>query len=659
MYRSSLVVGEVLYQNEKAYMELQDMDVLLTYNSTRNTTIPLLDIYRSTDVHISYKIPETNELLTTAFESTSENIEVSKSKWSNFLGEIKWSHFVSWRKLRNSIVVASTNNSLVIQLPKVLSKSMTTFIQQKAWDNIRCRVLFVEENRWQRICQYELKYSCKVSIGGFSIDCSFQQYAEIVPYVYNVRSLVAKKMDAKYQEYLMREQAMVKGHLIELRSGLREYLRSSIIVRDFTISILNNGELLKKIETSFQLMITTLQQKAFRIDGKTDKSFTEITFSDGKEFHKLVMYARDGESFMDFYDNYLYNKRKNEEARFHIEVANMASKLKSMETVMAFVEPMVARVFAPVFMNTLAITSFEETLQTETIPSYGMLSRGMTDVQIAWSHSALIYTEKFLPFVKLIESKTPIKSINPFGAEDAIHNYANLHAIWQVLWESAIPYFSSMCAKLLPLTLDGMYSDQPFFAVCYETIQEKVPSFTQDQILMLMSYYFMSTNRVPSYMEYNVLNCYKLLEREYSVYRQHKDAILLEKELFMQQGENRETLKIEDTDLMSGSQFEEFIARLLRQMGFSVSITKASGDQGVDLIATKSNVKYGIQAKCYSNNVSNKAVQEVVGGLAYYGLTSGWVITNSYFTQSARELAVANKIVLWDRDVLEEKMAQL
>ena len=66
-----------------------------------------------------------------------------------------------------------------------------------------------------------------------------------------------------------------------------------------------------------------------------------------------------------------------------------------------------------------------------------------------------------------------------------------------------------------------------------------------------------------------------------------------------------------------------------------------------------------IQAKCYSSAVTNKAIQEVVAGLSHYKLDKGIVVTNNYFTDSARELAMSNNIILWDRTMLKEKIAEL
>lgn len=111
-----------------------------------------------------------------------------------------------------------------------------------------------------------------------------------------------------------------------------------------------------------------------------------------------------------------------------------------------------------------------------------------------------------------------------------------------------------------------------------------------------------------------------------------------------------------DVDLMSGVEFEIFIADLFKKMGYKATITKASGDQGVDIIAERDGVKIAIQAKRYAGAVSNSAVQEAVAGKKYYSCDKTLVVTNSIFTSSAIDLAKANDVLLWDRAVLNEKL---
>lgn len=115
---------------------------------------------------------------------------------------------------------------------------------------------------------------------------------------------------------------------------------------------------------------------------------------------------------------------------------------------------------------------------------------------------------------------------------------------------------------------------------------------------------------------------------------------------------NKKTI---DFDSMTGLEFEGFCAEILEKNGYdNVSVTRGSGDQGVDIIAYRDGVKYGFQCKCYTADIGNKAVQEIYAGKTYYQCHVGIVLTNRQFTPAAIDLAKKNGIVLWDRSKLLE-----
>ncbi len=96
----------------------------------------------------------------------------------------------------------------------------------------------------------------------------------------------------------------------------------------------------------------------------------------------------------------------------------------------------------------------------------------------------------------------------------------------------------------------------------------------------------------------------------------------------------------------SGVAFEEQCAEILRRMGWNVRQTKASGDQGADLLADKGGLHVAIQCKYYSGTVGNAAVQEIYAAKTYYGCQHAVVVTNSSYTIGARNLARANRVLL-------------
>lgn len=90
------------------------------------------------------------------------------------------------------------------------------------------------------------------------------------------------------------------------------------------------------------------------------------------------------------------------------------------------------------------------------------------------------------------------------------------------------------------------------------------------------------------------------------------------------------------------------MCKLLRENGYcDIITTKTSRDFGVDILATKNNVKYAFQCKYYSGKVGISAVQEILSGCAYYNYDVPVVLTNSNFTQSAIELANKTGVLLY------------
>lgn len=123
-----------------------------------------------------------------------------------------------------------------------------------------------------------------------------------------------------------------------------------------------------------------------------------------------------------------------------------------------------------------------------------------------------------------------------------------------------------------------------------------------------------------------------------------------------QHGGDWDLLKI---DAMEGHDFEYWCAEALRNSGYTdVEVTKGSGDQGVDILATKEGIKFAFQCKRYNSPLGNTPVQEVFAGKSFYGCHACGVITNQYFTPGAKELADKTGVILWDRDWITEYLRQ-
>lgn len=93
------------------------------------------------------------------------------------------------------------------------------------------------------------------------------------------------------------------------------------------------------------------------------------------------------------------------------------------------------------------------------------------------------------------------------------------------------------------------------------------------------------------------------------------------------------------TTTMSGTEFENHVARAARSCGVPVIMTPLSGDWGVDLIVGRRPNRLAIQCKRYSRPIGPGAVQEVVAGAPMQDCTRTMVVSNQEFTLAARKLA--------------------
>ena len=115
-----------------------------------------------------------------------------------------------------------------------------------------------------------------------------------------------------------------------------------------------------------------------------------------------------------------------------------------------------------------------------------------------------------------------------------------------------------------------------------------------------------------------------------------------------------------DIDEMRGSEFEQYMAKLLSKNGYNkVTVTQASGDYGVDVIAYKGMKKYAIQCKRYAKTLGPKPVQEVHTGGVHYNADVCVVVTNNFFSDNAKTLAKETGVLLWDRDELRKLISHI
>ncbi|MNE27120.1 Restriction endonuclease [compost metagenome] len=90
---------------------------------------------------------------------------------------------------------------------------------------------------------------------------------------------------------------------------------------------------------------------------------------------------------------------------------------------------------------------------------------------------------------------------------------------------------------------------------------------------------------------------------------------------------------------LKGIEFELEVARSYMWLGYEITMTKASGDFGVDVVAVSNSEKIGIQCKNLSSPVGVDAIMQVSAGARFYDCTKCCVITTQGYTEPAIEMA--------------------
>lgn len=251
--------------------------------------------------------------------------------------------------------------------------------------------------------------------------------------------------------------------------------------------------------------------------------------------------------------------------------------------------------------------------------------------------------QQFADFVRILSEETSIKK--------------HLSEVaWEALKNAGVQYFAQQFEK--------DYGDY-FQDIEHYTIDDMVEIYCNiDEIRCHDSVYQRGPfiNYLIKYCFYNIDNIFdNIIEIREKIKEgiKNREFNKLKRKVTRPLETSEMTVTIHDVDLMDGIEFENFTSILFKKMGYLATVTKASSDQGIDVIAEKMGKKIGIQAKCYSDKVGNAAIQQVVAGIKLYNCSKALVITNNYFTSAAIELANANNVILWDRTKLIEKIDEL
>jgi len=106
---------------------------------------------------------------------------------------------------------------------------------------------------------------------------------------------------------------------------------------------------------------------------------------------------------------------------------------------------------------------------------------------------------------------------------------------------------------------------------------------------------------------------------------------------------------------LSPYEFEHFVAKLLREMGYSTKVTQRTGDYGVDIIAKKDGETTAVQCKRFkeSSLVGNRDIQRILGSMLTIKAQKCIFVTTSKYTKQAINQAKGCPIQLWDKQIFQ------
>lgn len=253
--------------------------------------------------------------------------------------------------------------------------------------------------------------------------------------------------------------------------------------------------------------------------------------------------------------------------------------------------------------------------------------------------------------------------------EKGVKDYIARAVAWEAVQRKAIEYYAQKWEEEYEINLEEPFSD--LYEGCIKMEDSKIVNAVKHNYIKnvllcdeidiehsqeILMYFLLSKSNIK---EIILCDCFVEYYEMMKEIKKNMDSEDIKQKLRTKQKRRISKYTIDDVDLMTGAEFEEFVGLLFKKMGYSSQVTKQSGDQGLDVIASKNGTKIGIQAKCYSNTVGNSSVQEAVAGKSFYNCDKVIVVTNNYFTPAAEELAQSNNVVLWNRDMLKEKIKEL
>lgn len=105
---------------------------------------------------------------------------------------------------------------------------------------------------------------------------------------------------------------------------------------------------------------------------------------------------------------------------------------------------------------------------------------------------------------------------------------------------------------------------------------------------------------------------------------------------------------------LSGHQFEDAVATVFRNIGYSAQVSKQGGDGGIDIILIKNGEKTAVQCKAHKSPIGPSVARDFYGTLIHNRYTRGILVSRSGFTGGVYDFVCGKPIELLNLNQLLE-----
>ncbi|ARI77294.1 restriction endonuclease [Halobacillus mangrovi] len=107
---------------------------------------------------------------------------------------------------------------------------------------------------------------------------------------------------------------------------------------------------------------------------------------------------------------------------------------------------------------------------------------------------------------------------------------------------------------------------------------------------------------------------------------------------------------LNEVDKMNADQFEELLLHLFKHQGYYAKRTSESQTYRADLLLKKDSQSIDVHVKKCSDKLSLPDINEIIEKNGNPAENNKWIVTNSYFTKTARVQTQKDKVKLLDRN---------